>query len=94
MCVRLDEWLKFGLELLILNKRDMQAMNTFTKMGLIGLSAQALINVVALLLFKKDAAQFFTDQWWSLWFPTYTVWLVFLIVGLAGGGQKKSSPDD
>lgn len=63
-------------------------MNTFTTLGLVGLAVQASVNLVAMLVFKKASAGFFSEQWWSSWFPTYVVWFVFLVVGLARRGKK------
>jgi hypothetical protein len=63
-------------------------MNTFAIVGLVGLVVAVGVNLIAMLVFKKTSAQFFSEQWWSSWFPTYTVWLVFLIVGLASRNKK------
>jgi hypothetical protein len=63
-------------------------MKSYITIGLVGLAIQAGLNLLALLAFKKTSAEFFSDQWWSSWFPTYTVWLVFLILGIASRGKK------
>ena len=68
-----------------MNKAD----NTFAFVGIVGLGVHIVINLVALLLFKKESAEFFSEQWWSSWFPGFIVWFVFLIVGFANriGGR-------
>jgi hypothetical protein len=71
-------------------------MNTYIKIGLLGLLIQAAVNLVALLVFKQSSAEFFSEQWWSSWFPTYTVWFVFSFIGLGNrskkndGGERRS----
>jgi hypothetical protein len=52
-------------------------------MGLTGLLITIALNLVALFLFKKAAAEYFSDKWWSNWFPSYIVWLTFTIIGIA-----------
>jgi hypothetical protein len=62
--------------------------NTFRNlrtMGLIGLAVQTGINLVVFALRKTE---FFSDQWWSDFFPGYVVWLVFAVVGFAGARGK------
>lgn len=63
-------------------------MKNYVTIGLVGLAIQAGLNLLALVAFKKTSAEFFSDEWWSSWLPTYTVWLVFLILGLASCGKK------
>ena len=63
-------------------------MKSYITIGLVGLAIQAGLNLLALVAFKKTSAEFFSDQWWSSWFPTYTVWFVFLILGLGSRGKK------
>ena len=65
-------------------KRD----NTYKKVGLVGLAIQLAMNLVALFVLKKGSAEFFSDQWWSGWFPTYIVWLSLIIVGFASCRDK------
>jgi hypothetical protein len=67
-------------------------MKSYIKIGVLGLAISIVINLAALFLFKKPSAAFFTDPWWSSWFPSYIVWLVFLAVGFSsrvGGGSPK-----
>jgi ABC-type dipeptide/oligopeptide/nickel transport system permease subunit len=69
-------------------------MNSYMKIGLLGLAIQATVNLVALLVFKNSSAEFFSQSWWASWFPTYIVWFVFSFIGLGnrakknGGGEK------
>ena len=52
-------------------------------MGLIGLAITIVLNLVALLILKKTSAEYFSDKWWSYWFPSYIVWLIFTTIGFA-----------
>ena len=52
-------------------------------MGLVGLAITIALNLVALLLLKKAEAEYFSEKWWSVWFPSYIVWLTFTIIGVA-----------
>ena len=63
-------------------------MKANTKIGLVGLVIQSAINLIAILVFRKTSAEFFSDQWWSAWFPGYTVWLIFVILGFVIGAGK------
>ncbi len=54
----------------------------FSTTGLVGLSIGLTLNLVALLVLKRHSAEFFSTGWWSTWFPSYAVWLVFAIAGL------------
>jgi hypothetical protein len=55
------------------------------KMGMIGFSAVALINLMAFYFWNNPAARWFSEAWWVSWFPGYAVWIVLLLVGI---GQK------
>ena len=63
-------------------------MKSYITIGLVGLAIQVGLNLLTLVAFKKTSAEFFSDQWWSSWFPTYTVWVVFLILGIASHCRK------
>lgn len=58
--------------------------NQVGRIGLIGLAGTIVLNLVALLILKKTSAEYFSDEWWSDWFPSYIVWLVLTTIGLAG----------
>ncbi len=57
-------------------------MNATLRLGLIGSSITLATNLFGLLVLRQTAAEFFTDDWWSNWFPTFAVWLGITIVGL------------
>jgi hypothetical protein len=67
--------------------------STFGIIGLVGLGIHVAVNLVALLAFKKSTAEFFSEPWWSTWFPGYTVWLIFLGLGLAARCGGKNGAD-
>jgi signal transduction histidine kinase len=58
-------------------------MKAFKTIGLIGLAITTVLNVVALLLFKRASAEYFSDQWWSAWFTSYIIWVSFTLIGFA-----------
>ena len=65
-------------------------MKSFKIIGLVGLAITIALNLVALLMLKKASAEYFSDKWWSDWFPSYIVWLVSIIIGFAGCCRQKS----
>jgi hypothetical protein len=58
-------------------------MKSFKALALIGLPLTLGLNLLALFVFAKPEAEFFSTAWWSVWFPNYLVWLVFAIIGFA-----------
>lgn len=64
-------------------------MNATLRLGLIGASITLAVNLFGLLILRQAAAQFFTQDWWSVWFPSFVVWLGIAIVGLARGRPGK-----
>ena len=62
-------------------------MKAFKTIGLVGLAITTVLNLVALLLFKRASAEYFSDPWWSAWFPSYIIWLSFTLIGFAGHGR-------
>jgi hypothetical protein len=58
-------------------------MNATLRLGLIGLSITLALNVFGLLVLRQPAARFLTNDWWSVWFPSFIVWFVIAIVGRA-----------
>ena len=67
-------------------------MNGFLFIGLIGFTAILVVNLLAILVFGKSHAAFFTDDWWSTWFPNYVAWLTFTIIGIAARGKSTMPP--
>ncbi|MEO6996130.1 MAG: hypothetical protein ABI273_21185 [Lacunisphaera sp.] len=61
----------------------------FPTMGVVGLTITIALNLIASLALKKPAAEFFSHGWWSTWLPSYLVWSVLLLLGLAGVVMKK-----
>jgi hypothetical protein len=59
------------------------------RLGLAGLAVTIVLNLVALLFFKKASADYFSEGWWSAWFPCYTIWLAFTIFGFARYCRQK-----
>ena len=73
-------------------------MNTFLIIGLVGFAAALISNLVVLFGFSlfgvsKPEAAFFTNGWWSTWFPIYPVWLVFTIIGIRQKLSRKSTKE-
>jgi len=63
-------------------------MKAFKTIGLVGLAITTVLNLVALLLFKRASAEYFSDAWWSAWFPPYIIWLSFTLFGFAGHDRQ------
>jgi hypothetical protein len=57
-------------------------MNATLKLGLIGSSITLVLNLFGILVLGQAAAQFVTHDWWSVWFPSFAVWLAITIIGL------------
>ena len=60
------------------------------KIGLIGFVIVLFINLIGLFLLQKSTPEFFSDGWWSSWFPAYIVWFIFIAMGIA---QKFTDKD-
>ena len=58
-------------------------MKAFKTIGLIGLATTTVLNLIALLVFKRASAEYFSDTWWSAWFTSYVTWLSFTMIGFA-----------
>ena len=58
--------------------------------GLVGLSIHLAANLLGIFVFHKAAAVFFSEQWWTSWFPSMLVWVVFIITGL--GFRLRAKP--
>jgi hypothetical protein len=53
--------------------------------GSFGLVLTPILNLAGLFVFHRSSSVFFSDQWWSAWFPNYIVWTSFTIIGIAIG---------
>jgi|GEM_PF-954643 len=68
----------------------MKKQNRMLTVGLVGLSIHLALNLLGIFVFHKAAAVFFSEQWWTSWFPSMLVWVVFIITGL--GLRLRSKP--
>ena len=66
-------------------------MNNMLKVGLIGLAITLVLDFAGILIFRQPAAQFFAGDWWSVWFPSFLVWIVIAIIGI--GRQLSRKPE-
>src|SRR2546426_808259 len=57
-------------------------MNATLGLGVIGLSITLALNVFGVLVLRQAAARVFTDEWWSVWFPSFIVSFVIAMSGL------------
>lgn len=53
------------------------------RMGLIGIIITPVLNLIGSFVFHRSSSVFFSDQWWSVWFPSYSVWITFTIIGFS-----------
>jgi len=60
----------------------MKKISTFLALGMTGLPIVAALNLFALTVMQQPAAAFFSKQWWPTLFTSYTIWGVFLVIGL------------
>ncbi|HBS25644.1 MAG TPA: hypothetical protein DD827_00715 [Gammaproteobacteria bacterium] len=51
-------------------------------LGLVGLTIVSLLNLAADIFFHQPAANLSHDGWYSVWFPGYISWFIFLLIGL------------
>ena len=66
-------------------------MNTMLFIGLTGFVVMLVVNLVAAYGFDKPEAVPFSEQWWSIWFANYVVWITFTIIGIGqalGKGKR------
>jgi hypothetical protein len=68
----------------------MKKTNALLRVAWIGLAITLVLNLLAIFVFHKGAAVFFTEQWWFSWFPSWVVWIVLTIAGL--GARRHSKP--
>jgi hypothetical protein len=46
-----------------------------------GLIVTVILNLVGLYMFPGRVPVFFSHGWWHAWFPCYTTWTIFSIIG-------------
>jgi hypothetical protein len=68
---------------------DRGMLGSFRTIGVIGLAVTVALNVLALWVWHRTSAHYFSTPWWAAWFPSYGVWLVFTIIGCAGCRKPK-----
>ncbi len=66
-------------------------MNNTLIIGLGGLFITLTINLASVLFLDHHATAFFSEDWWSVWFPSYLVWLVLTVIGI--GRQIRKTRD-
>ena len=65
-------------------------MHPMARVGLIGIAIFIALNTFAVLVLQNPAAQPFSSDWWSQWFPAVLVFLVLLAAGLAVSHRKRA----
>jgi hypothetical protein len=68
----------------------MTQSNALLRLGLIGLSITLVLNLLGDFGFHRSTALFFTEHWWTSWFPSWIVWVVLTIIGLGARRQAKA----
>jgi uncharacterized membrane protein len=58
------------------------SQNRLLLVCVVGFTVVVMLNLFGLLALKQPAAHFFSVRWWSVWFPSYVVWLVIASVGV------------
>lgn len=76
------------------DSRQERVGRTFLISGTVGLIAALVTNLVAVMVFHKSSAAFFSSDWWSQWFPAYCVWPTFLIIGFALSSRRGTHADN
>jgi FtsH-binding integral membrane protein len=72
------------------NKKAMVGRSALI-IGMTGLVITLAVNLSGIYAFEKPAASFFSNNWWSEWFPGYIAWFVLLVVGF-GLRTKSQTP--
>ena len=72
-------------------KKENRKNINFYLIGGIGFIIIFTLNLFGKFVLAKDAAVFFSEQWWSSWFYSYIVWVVFLIIGVGVSFKKNVS---
>ena len=62
--------------------------HSFCLIAALGLAVSLGLNLLGLLDIEDSSARFFTDEWWSTWFPSYVVWILFAVIGALDGRTK------
>jgi hypothetical protein len=59
--------------------------NVWLWIGPLPLVGTLILNLAGLFVFHRSSSVFFSDQWWSDWFPNYVVWISFTGIAIAVG---------
>jgi len=69
------------------------SMNSALGLGVIGLSITLALNVFGALVLRQAAARAFTDEWWSVWCPSFIVWFVIAMSRLGPQCSRREGRD-
>ena len=58
--------------------------SSMRNMALIGFSIMVSLNIYGHFILHQPAAAPFSNQWWSTWAPSYTVWFIFAVIAYQG----------
>ncbi len=67
----------------------MKRKNMLLTIGLIGLMIVLSLNLLANFYLNQPAAMVFSEAWNASWLPSYIVWLVMCIIGIATKLSKR-----
>ncbi|SFJ55657.1 hypothetical protein [Planctomicrobium piriforme] len=59
----------------------MRSSDRLIFIGVAGICVLLNLNLFAWMVLRHPAATFFSDAWWSSWFPGLLAWFVILSVG-------------
>ena len=68
-------------------------MNATLGLGVIGLSITLALNVFGVLVLRQVATRVFTDEWWSVWFPSLIAWFVTAMSRLGPQCSRREGRD-
>jgi len=52
-----------------------------------------LLNLAAIFILAIPSASWFSNNWWSHWFPAYVVWPAFLVLARVYRGKSVAGDD-
>ncbi|MDQ7734542.1 hypothetical protein QT231_17675 [Halomonas sp. SpR1] len=77
----------------MLKGRLKQLGRIFSVISAAGFSIVLLLNVVAIFMFGKPEAIYFSPGWWFQWFPAYIAWFPFLMLAIVFRTHDNSRVD-
>ena len=57
--------------------------------GIIGLMINLALNLYAYFFIDPVSSSPLEESWWSIWLPSFMVWIVFLMVASFIGANRK-----